>query len=768
MKRVLSLTLGFLTLLLLVCCSEDKIDLYERPPWLTGKIYSQIKERPELSLFAECISRTELEKILDASGSYTVFAPENDAVNTFLQSKGYNSPADIPQDQLERMVRFHILQNVWSKQQLQSLDIYGWVDPHDPNNNKPRGFKRQTLLRDNDINLGVKYSKELKRFVIANSSKSQLKRRVINDIRKHAPIFYQEYFRMYNLAPADFRFYFSRPLDRQEDIFMAGGKIISNEVFAENGVIYIIDKVVDPLKSAFQILSDENGQESYKDFLGLIFDFPVFQYNHDKTIRQPESGLGFDVDSLFDLTFPQLAFNVCNEQTRLTGVIGLPADVTIRYHHGLVAPTDQALRRFEQDYLAGPDRWGSFQSAPEHIKRIFINTHMSVNSIYPSDFSRGFFNGESDIEYLDSLTIVQRQFASNSTFIGVSECIVPRAFKSVTGPVYLQPGYSTYMNAIETTRLLAPLKRSDENYQLFIVHNNQLLIDSSLIFNPVLNSFSSYILSPGGTDLATRVSLSTADVRTLLLNHITVEKPAGIAKMEFTRTMAGNHLIYNNITGEVRGTASTTAGFMGSETVHEVPERIPFDPDNGQTYRINNWFSFSIASVYSRISTLSPAFHKLLLDAGLANDKEYRYTFISENDVYTIFVPTDEAIARIDTQGFTNKQLRDFLLLHFVKGELIFTDGRIKPGYFETERTDERSTPFLKINSKIYIDPGIDLITIRNKNGGNYLTIPESSSSNIFAAQLFGGLDLPYRNTRTKAVIHQINTVLAIDELDRN
>ncbi len=68
---------------------------------------------------------------------------------------------------------------------------------------------------------------------------------------------------------------------------------------------------------------------------------------------------------------------------------------------------------------------------------------------------------------IDPSTIIQKEYGSNCTFIGVNKMVVPRAFKSVTGPIYLQRGYSRAMYAIEESGLLPALKRENQNYMLY-------------------------------------------------------------------------------------------------------------------------------------------------------------------------------------------------------------------------------------------------------------------------------------------------------------
>ena len=126
---------------------RDDFNKFERPEWLKGKLYTQIQNYPELSIFAECLELTGYNNIIDVSGSYTVFSPTNEAFETFFANQpAYNSVNDIPVNELEKIVKYHIVQNPWSKRQLQSLDIYGWIDTLDVNKDQPRGFKRSTLL----------------------------------------------------------------------------------------------------------------------------------------------------------------------------------------------------------------------------------------------------------------------------------------------------------------------------------------------------------------------------------------------------------------------------------------------------------------------------------------------------------------------------------------------------------------------------------------------------------------------------------------------
>jgi uncharacterized surface protein with fasciclin (FAS1) repeats len=750
-----------MALLLLYSCREE-FDKYERPAWLAGKVYTQILEQPELSVFARAVELTGYDKIINVSGSYTIFAPSDEAFSAWFASHpSYNSLDDVPLPELERLVRYHIIQNPWTKQQLRTLDVYGWIDTLDINNNQPRGFKRESLLFERDRKYGVVYRDRT--IQLADTTGSNWHRRVATDSRKFAPIFFSEYFNIYNLSGSDYEFYFDRPFGGSNDIHFAGGRVVGDEIFAENGFVYVIDRVVEPLKNAYQFLGEQNGNHTYSEFRNLINLFPRFEYNQRKTFAQPGADLGLAVDSLFDLSFPQLAFDLTNERTKPpTGTFGLPQNVTIRYHHGLMAPTNDAFERFVNEYIKIPRGWGTLNGAPQHIKRIIANTYLSVNPIYPSDYTSGFYNGELDLVTLDPANIIQKEFGSNSTFIGLNEAIVPRAFSSVTGPVYLQQGFSKVMYAIEDAGLLPALKRRNQDYMFFVESDLNTSMDSSLIYDRTNNRFSVFLITQGSF---TQFTLTRNDVRVLLMNHIATRQPKGVARKEFIPNLAGNYIVVNNETGEVSGTGLTTVGFRGTVNAPEFP-RVLDVADNGRTYEIQNWFTFTSSTLFARISSEFPQFHQLMRKAGLSLDQQFRYSFVSNNEFYTVFIPTNEAIQEAGLNDLPVAQLRQVLLFHFIQGELIFTDGSNTPGYYETIRTDEKSTAFSTVYTQLYVEPGIDVIRFKNADGSLFTEVNESPLSNRLVGISLGTGQEVFPNSYNNGVIHQIDRVLNVSELD--
>jgi len=81
---------ALILVLVLFSCKKDEFDKYERPDWLAGKVYSQIQVNDSLKTFAKCLQLTGYDSIINISGSYTVFAPTDEAFQTYFNSNPKN------------------------------------------------------------------------------------------------------------------------------------------------------------------------------------------------------------------------------------------------------------------------------------------------------------------------------------------------------------------------------------------------------------------------------------------------------------------------------------------------------------------------------------------------------------------------------------------------------------------------------------------------------------------------------------------------------
>src|SRR4030042_811729 len=206
-------------------CHEDITDLekYKSPEWLKGKLFTQIKAQEDLNIFISCLEKTGYDTLLNTSGSYTVFAPTDEAFQKFFQDHPvYSSIEDIPVKELDAIIRYQIIYNAWTKRQFQTLDVSGWIDP-DNELSEPRAYKRATLFYEENKSFPAKRFGSYYRIV--DSTESTSNKIAYTEFNKYCPIFFQEFFNVYDLNYNDYEFYFNRSFDPGK-IYFAGAEII--------------------------------------------------------------------------------------------------------------------------------------------------------------------------------------------------------------------------------------------------------------------------------------------------------------------------------------------------------------------------------------------------------------------------------------------------------------------------------------------------------------------------------------------------------------
>lgn len=751
-----------LVLILISGCRDFTDDeVYKPPTDLEGKLYDQITlaENSDLSTFATCLELTGIAEIINKTGYYTVFAPTNDAFQVYFENHPeYNGQLEkIPLNELEEIVRFHILQDGWTMGQLTSMDFQGWIDPDNPFYNKPKGFKRATVLLDTLKKEWVKIDKYSLQIVEENAADEY--RMVFPDSRKYVPLYYQAYMGVFNLTSSDYEYYFNRPFEGENNIYYANGKLLSEDIAAENGFVYKIDRVVEPMENLQQILENN---DDYSDFKKLIYNYPEFEMDLDETYNQPGAREGLDIDTLYKLTFPGQTFSINNE---VTAKITSSVNYTIREHNSLIAPTNSALQSLYDNIIlssSGYPHYPDKASVPDEISNIVINSHMTNELLYESNLSDGFINGVDDFITIDPSTVRESKYGSNGVFLGIDQAIVPFAFKSVAAPVYLRPGYQTFFYAIENTKILPALTKSDVEYSYYIIEDNDLQSDSSLLlvwddYDAKRYHFNAYDKAQG------RFTRIRQDVLSKwMMNQIVVGKPEGYARKEFLENLGGNYIIINNENNSVQGALSSVYGFEGDSAITLIPEVLEEPSENGISYNVNGWFLNSVSSLYNVLAS-HKRFIDLLDKAGLAEKLTFRILFLSETEFYTVLVPTDEALDAVGADTMSNENLEKMLRLHFIKGHLIFTDGKIPSGIYETMQVDEeRSNEFNTYYTTLNLDTGFDEIEVLDDDGNLMVRIEEAAYiSNTMAARDDGGEGDTRYNFVTNSVVHVIDKVLA-------
>jgi uncharacterized surface protein with fasciclin (FAS1) repeats len=740
MKQFLTpIILGLLVVFLCTSCEDkfEKIDKYQRPDWLQGKIYTQISSQANMSIFAQFMVDVGYDKVVDKTGTYAAFVPTDDVMKIYLMDKyGTSDPGAIDSTVKSDIVKYHIIPMPWSKDQLQSLSSRGWINLNDISNNKPTAYKRRTLLREPNRTYNIqRFLSGSNPFdiIVPDNAPSSATRTVYTSSQKYVPFFFDGFMNAKGLSSADYSFYFNRPYEAGE-VFFANSKMIGDDIFAENGFVYSIDQVAEPLKNAEQLLEDG----PYAKFLQLIHNNPVFQFNQQATLAQEGASEGAEVKDLYNLSYSsQFPINIHEE------LVGSSTS-TVERHNGLFAPTDEAIDKLFDEYLKA---WGNtWNSVPKNIQRLLVNTHMATEAVYQKDLNSGFYNAVGDIITNADFEIENVSYGSNSTFIGLKKAIVPRFFSSVTAPLLLDPAYNSFFGAYSSVNLLSAMKDPATDFSLFIIDNQSLSQDSSLFVTELPDGrYQIMAYDHQEEKLVNMLSGSYKSILTRkLYGQIGVQPILGQAKREFIETLDGRHIVVQNDT--VSGGVPSEFGFnSGRDTTVVFTEIKNFPITNGHVYQCNGWMKFPVRNTYDYLRNTK--FLTLLNKVGLANVSNERLTFIDPTERYTIFVPSDAALNSIQVDTLSLDALKKLVSFHIVKGKLIFTDGRLPQNAYRTLD-----------NQFINLNPQPDNLLILGKNNNViYDKLVLSARSNLIGMHQQNISENYYLSN---AVVHNIDTVI--------
>ena len=84
-------------------CSDDD------SPQQNNSITDIASENPNFSILVDALNRADLAETLDQEGSYTVFAPTNEAFMNFLDDNGFESLDDVPLPTLTQVLLNHVV-----------------------------------------------------------------------------------------------------------------------------------------------------------------------------------------------------------------------------------------------------------------------------------------------------------------------------------------------------------------------------------------------------------------------------------------------------------------------------------------------------------------------------------------------------------------------------------------------------------------------------------------------------------------------------------
>ncbi|MDR1274275.1 MAG: fasciclin domain-containing protein [Odoribacteraceae bacterium] len=406
-------------------CGEQAIeDYYERPAWLKGNAYDVLKSTGNFKLFLAAADRTEYKELLQGKGLCTVFAPDDEAMQAYLQGKGVAGVEDLNQQDLELLIGYHILQYSYSKEELLNFAPRGTATAGDKD---PEGiyYKHMTFAKHPPVE------------VVNSPGEPPI---TLYYKEKHLPVFSTRLFstlkvngeRNYKAFFPDSKWYGD---DEKLYVANAGVKEDGYAIPTDNGYLYYVDQVVKPLPTLFDAIIARG--DEYSLFLRLYNRFSSIDKDAAVTLKYAPPGVDYYIFNHAGV--PMIANEWTNNDGREISANSVQCN-------NAFVPNNQAIIEFVNEFFGLSMNSAADADQLSQIPLLsiyfFVLNHVNRSTIlFPEEIA------EKSTIYGDKVefnTLLHQEMCSNGVFYGIDKVIAPAMFKSVSGPLYQDNTHSIF------------------------------------------------------------------------------------------------------------------------------------------------------------------------------------------------------------------------------------------------------------------------------------------------------------------------------------
>lgn len=723
-NRVLMLSLILATIFIVSCQSElDKY--YETPDWLKGNAWEYLESKGNYTQFLQAIELTGFKELVSGKGIITVMAPSNDAFTNYLNQKGYASINDVPSDDLKKLIGYHLVYYSFSKEQFA--------------NYQPNGSGSE-----NPLERGLYYKHRTKALNPVTTEFDKVTGRNVKVIHKELflPVLSENLFETKNIdAKTNYEYFFNGSTWAGSDngFNVASAAVNEYAVVTDNGYLYEIDRVLEPLETIHQSLKN---QGNFSDFLSMYDKFSDYWYDEEATKNY---GNG---DSLFihkHVALPQIAsewpYNGEGALPDYAELASLSKDAFSVY-----VPTNEALAKFYNDY------WSPYYTSLDSVNFIqvayLLDNHVYSGSIvFPEEIQKGQITTKygTPVAFDPNTDVDISQICANGAYYGLNEVQVPGMFKSVTGPAFRNPEYRMFLFMMSSTGMVLPLSGNSINYTVFYPNDATILKSGYYDLNIQYYDPKPLVFDDDVIQVLDGqwVNMSGGTMLGFINDHIASDIITEISGIKVYKTRTDFNYLY------VKDNSIASTRMYNENLPFSPIERIEGDWTNGEAYKIdtlllknNNPFKAEITSAdeYDFLSDFVE-FSKLLTKAGLL-PLNNPLDFIVGN--YMVFIPNNEAILNAPAGVIPEdpEQLAEYLKYYFVPMSTNFLSDYLFPGTGLTEVLKTYQLVNFEASTFEISDQGDKLHIVSNNGNANVVSIiPKVYTDG--AAYLIDGLIQP-------------------------
>lgn len=552
----------------LFACKDRMMEYYEKPEWLEGSIWDVLsagKDGKSYSTFLKGAELAGFRPYLEGKGILTVMAPDNEAFNAYLSEHGYGTIEEMGKtkpDELKKLIGFHLLYYAYTKRMMENF--------------RPEGQGAGGLNEILDNGMYYKFRTRSSSPTTQELDASTQKKVTVYHLERFIPVFSHNFFASKKIdAKRNYEFFYPNSTWKGDAGFnVSGAGIVQYELIANNGYVYIIDKVLEPLETIYEELKKN---PDYSDFLELYNANSYYEYDATLSLDYAASA---GVDSLFlhkhREPLPPIALEWPVSNYRDLGILASQS-------YSVFAPTNRAFDAFFATYWRNSG-YTSLKTLDPLILKILLNEYVYGGSaVFPDEIvSKSIVSSFGTVYNFDPYKATHRKMCVNGSFYGLDEITGPGLFSTVAGPGFQNKNYLNFLYALNTSGLLNSLGAA-QKYTVLVPKNDAFTGSGySLVLNPEGNYLAQE--SPDGL---------VAVPSNILTNIVNAHTVIGEVNVHTTGTQVLPNVIPYNYLYVKNGKITSSSNF------NRILEPNNIDPFVSFQQITNNGSSWSNGKVYT-------------------------------------------------------------------------------------------------------------------------------------------------------------------------
>ena len=626
--------IGLLLLPLIFTSCEDKMDEhYKIPDWLKGSAFQVLESKGNYTIFLEGVEKAGFKPIVNGKSILTVMAPNDSAFSIYLQKKGLTSISEMNQTELKKLIGFHLMYYAFDWNKLVNFR---------PMEGDGASEEQKAVLAGYYYKYRTKSSDAITREFNA----------AINDtvsvyhLERFLPVFSHMLFATKGIdAKYNYEYFYqdSEWTGGTNGFNVSNASVQNSEnVITDNGYLYFIDQVLEPLETIYTEL--KNRYDNYSVFFNLYNSYTKYILDPDLT-KNFGNGQNLYLHGHGEL--PPIAY-----EWPVTSFSAI-ADLSSKCYN-IFAPSNTALNSFFNDFWK-EGGYASLSDLDPLILKYFLNqSFANISSpVFPQEISSGkVLTSYGTPININPDDVNLRKVCVNGVLYGLEKMTAPAIFSSVAGPAFKYVDYCNFLYTLDGSDLLLALASQESQFISLMPAVSQFtketMILSTLTTGKVLQKFSD--------DVGTYVDMSAGEMTDIVNIHLS----NGASEL----SVAGTQVIETNIAFNYWfvNNGKITTNSLFNQYLNPEFTGDPFVPfteikngngtwDNGKAYSYeydglfkadeSDGLEYALAICND---TRYPyyLFSQLLQKAGLVNEDQI--TFLMQDTRFISFIPTNDAV----------------------------------------------------------------------------------------------------------------------------